>query len=220
VSGIDAATLREQGVNVELANWRSVVAPPGISAADRERLADAMLTMVTSEEWQSVLARYRWIDSPLTGRDLDAFIEAEQARVGAILQKLGTRSGAATTRAAASGYPLLVIGGLLLTGLAAAGGLRRSRTRETTTVATTGGRHRTRTAALIGSGLLLYLVLLERAGFVIASAILFWCIARSFDDRHPLRDAALGLAIAVLSYVLFARGLQLTLPAGIFGLLR
>jgi putative tricarboxylic transport membrane protein len=213
VAGIDAPTLREQGVDVELANWRSVVAPPGISAADRERLADAMRTMVQSEEWQGVLARYRWIDSFLAGRELDAFIEAEEARVVTVLQKLGLEGGAATTRGATGGYPLLVIGGLLVTGLAAAGGLRRVRTRKTTTVTATGARHRARTAALIGAGLLLYLALLERAGFVIASAVLFWCVARSFDDRHPVRDGVLGLAIAVASYVLFAHFLQLTLPS-------
>jgi putative tricarboxylic transport membrane protein len=212
VAGIDAPTLRELGVDVDLANWRSVVAPPGISAADRERLAHAMRTMVASEEWRSVLARYRWIDSFLTGRDLEAFIEAEEARVGAILQKLGTGGGAAATRPGTSWYPLLVISGLLATGVAAAAGLKRSRAREPIGPAT-GLGERIRTAALIGAGLLLYVALLERAGFVMASAVLFWCVARSFDDRHPLRDALLGLAIAVASYVLFAYFLQLTLPA-------
>jgi len=36
--GLDAPTLRVQGVDVELENWRSLVAPTGINAADRERL--------------------------------------------------------------------------------------------------------------------------------------------------------------------------------------
>ena len=36
--GVDIPTLREQGVNVEFENWRSLVAPPGITPADRARL--------------------------------------------------------------------------------------------------------------------------------------------------------------------------------------
>ncbi len=55
-------------------------------------------------------------------------------------------------------------------------------------------------------------VLAERAGFVIAASLLFWCTARAFDDRHPVRDGIAALAISLTSYVLFARVLQLSLP--------
>ena len=33
----------------------------------------------------------------------------------------------------------------------------------------------------------------RRAGFIVAAALLFWFIARAFDARHPLRDAACAL---------------------------
>jgi putative tricarboxylic transport membrane protein len=56
------------------------------------------------------------------------------------------------------------------------------------------------------------LFLAERAGFVIAATVLFWCTARAFDHRHPVRDAVAALAISLASYVLFARVLQLSLP--------
>jgi putative tricarboxylic transport membrane protein len=216
VAGIDAPTLREQGVDVELVNWRSVVAPPAVSDDDRRRLVDTVQAMVRSPEWREVLARYRWIDSFLAGPELDAFVAAEETRVRAILQQLGTSSGATATTAVATGYPLLVLAGLLVTGLAAAGVFRGSR--AASAPAPTMSRERLRTAALLGGGLLLHLALLERAGFVIASAVLFWAVARSFDDRHPVRDGVLAVAMAAASYALFARGLQLTLPAGIFGL--
>jgi len=42
--------------------------------------------------------------------------------------------------------------------------------------------------------------------------VLFWCTARAFDNRHPVRDAVAALAISLASYVLFARVLQLSLP--------
>ena len=64
-------------------------------------------------------------------------------------------------------------------------------------------------------GIIVHLLLAERGGFVVASAPLFWCTARAFDPRRPLRDAAFSVAISVGAYLLFARVLQLTLPAGI-----
>jgi putative tricarboxylic transport membrane protein len=58
-------------------------------------------------------------------------------------------------------------------------------------------------------------VFLERLGFVIAAAVLFWLTARAFDTRHPARDALFAIGMSVASYLLFARVLQLQLPAGI-----
>ena len=65
--GLDAPTLREQGVDVEFENWRSIVAPPGISADDRRRLEAALEAMVRSAEWREMLQRYRWLDRYLAG---------------------------------------------------------------------------------------------------------------------------------------------------------
>ncbi len=40
IAGINAPTLREAGVALDLANWRAVVAPPGLSDAERASLTD------------------------------------------------------------------------------------------------------------------------------------------------------------------------------------
>jgi hypothetical protein len=45
--------------------------------------------------------------------------------------------------------------------------------------------------------------------------VLFWFAARAFDERHPARDAVFAVAISVSAYLLFARVLQLSLPAGV-----
>jgi len=50
---------------------------------------------------------------------------------------------------------------------------------------------------------------------VIATAVLFWFTARAFDERHPLRDAIVALAVSTSAYLLFVRVLQLSLPAGL-----
>jgi putative tricarboxylic transport membrane protein len=72
LSGLNVPTLREQGVDVQFENWRSLVAPPGISHLDRRRLETTVDAMVQSAEWREALQRYRWIDRYLTGPQLAA----------------------------------------------------------------------------------------------------------------------------------------------------
>ncbi len=68
----------------------------------------------------------------------------------------------------------------------------------------------------LGLALLLNLVLLERAGFVISSSVLFWLAARAFHSRRPARDATVAVLLSLLVYFAFTRGLGLILPLGIF----
>src|SRR6185503_12184171 len=48
-------SLKEQGVNVELANWRGVFAAPGITKAQRDELITALEKATKSKEWQETL---------------------------------------------------------------------------------------------------------------------------------------------------------------------
>jgi putative tricarboxylic transport membrane protein len=77
------------------------------------------------------------------------------------------------------------------------------------------GRSGRASVAWLGTGILTYLLLAEPGGFVIASAVLFWCTARAFASERPLRDATYAVMISVGAYLLFARVLQLSLPAGV-----
>jgi putative tricarboxylic transport membrane protein len=209
----DAPTLKEQGVDVELENWRSLVAPPGVSAADRQRLETAVGAMVRAPAWRDALARFRWNDRYLTGDEFARFSDSEEARVQGILKKLGTGGDLAPT----GPYPLLILAGLAIFATIAAWGAWRGRPH----VASAADAAAAATAvawkaiALVAIGILLDLLLVERAGFVIASTALFWVTARAFDPRHPARDALFGLGISIGAYLIFARLLQLPLPAGI-----
>ncbi len=51
-------------------------------------------------------------------------------------------------------------------------------------------------------------------GFPMAAAALFVCVARGFRSRRPVRDFALGLAIALSATLLFAHFLGLPLSWG------
>lgn len=214
--GLPIPTLREQGVNIEFENWRSVVAPPGISVADRRRIEAAVDAMVQSAAWREALGRYRWLDRYLAGDAFARFVDAEETRVQDILTKLGTTQGDGRTRISAAGpYPLIVLSGLVLCAVAAIVGGRRVRKDPAYGVNERVVRPGWRPIALIAAGIVLDLVLAERAGFIIASAALFWFVARAFDPRHPLRDALFGTAVSIGAYVVFGRVLDLPLPGGV-----
>ena len=86
---VNAATLKEQGIDVVFENWRSVAAPPGLDAAGRRRLAAAVDAMVHSAEWHDQLTRYRWLDRYLAGDQFAQFVDGEEGRVRDILRAFG-----------------------------------------------------------------------------------------------------------------------------------
>src|SRR3990170_1033858 len=87
--GINVPTLKEQGINVEFGNWRGVVAPEGIGAADRKALLDTIDVMVKSASWKAELRKQNWEDAYLAGDAYTRFIRAENERIGAVLKGVG-----------------------------------------------------------------------------------------------------------------------------------
>ncbi|MGE0815996.1 MAG: tripartite tricarboxylate transporter substrate-binding protein [Vicinamibacterales bacterium] len=211
-------TFREQGVDVDIENWRSVVAPPGIGVADRQRLEDLVEAMVRSEAWARTLEQYRWNDRYLAGAAFGRFMAAEEARVEGILARLGTGPSAAAAASEGVGaYPVFVLGGLLVTGALSAVGLlrRRAWAGEAPVDPFPAGPVQWLAVATVLGAAVLDPLLLERAGFVVASAVLFWLTARAFDPTRPFRDAIAAVGLSVAAYVLFARLLDIALPAGV-----
>ncbi len=72
-----------------------------------------------------------------------------------------------------------------------------------------------RAVGTIAAALFVYVLILEVAGFVVASALLFWGVAVAFGSRSWLRDPLVGLALALTVYLAFTRLLGLRLPAGV-----
>lgn len=89
VDGIDVPTFVEQGYDVAMANWRGYVAPPGISDEVRDELIAMVTEMRETSDWQETLARNSWVDSFMTGAELDAFIGTETERTTQIMTELG-----------------------------------------------------------------------------------------------------------------------------------
>jgi putative tricarboxylic transport membrane protein len=66
----------------------------------------------------------------------------------------------------------------------------------------------------VAVGLVLQMALIESAGFVTATTLLFWCCACGFGSRAGVRDAVISLVLAIGVYLLFTRGLSVNLTAG------
>lgn len=87
--GLDIPTLMEQGIDLEVVNWRGVVAPPGISDEERDALVATMDAMVATDAWQEVLKRYQWNGVYLSGDAFAEFLDSESQRVEKVLQNIG-----------------------------------------------------------------------------------------------------------------------------------
>jgi putative tricarboxylic transport membrane protein len=87
--GIDVPTFKEQGIDLVLTNWRSVVAPPGITDAQKKALSEAIDKMVKSQAWKDILKQKGWDDGYMPADAFAAFLKQEQARVRGVLQSVG-----------------------------------------------------------------------------------------------------------------------------------
>ena len=90
-AGIDVPTLKEQGVNVELFNWRGVFGAPGITEAQKKALLAAIDTTAKSPAWKETLTKMDWIDIYLSGDAFGKYLDEENKRIGDILAKLNLK---------------------------------------------------------------------------------------------------------------------------------
>ena len=125
-----------------------------------------------------------------------------QIRVAPIYAKVGPRL-----------FPGLVAAGLAAVGLvllreAWQGGLASDEERAPQDL---------RAGIWVAGGLLLQIVLYNRAGFIIAATVGFLAVATGFGSRRYLRDTAIAILLAVAIYLGFTRGLGLRLPTGLLG---
>lgn len=89
IPGVDVPTLTELGVNVTLANWRGVFAPPGLNDAQRDKLIDLVSRMVTTPDWAKTLATRRWTDVFMTEQPFKRQIAKDIADTEAVLKDMG-----------------------------------------------------------------------------------------------------------------------------------
>jgi putative tricarboxylic transport membrane protein len=89
LAGVDIPTFVEQGVALSVANWRGVVAPPGINAGQKAALTSLIDRMQRSTPWKQVLARNHWIDMFQSGPAFEGFLRQEHDRAAGVLKSIG-----------------------------------------------------------------------------------------------------------------------------------
>ncbi|MDP9849417.1 Bug family tripartite tricarboxylate transporter substrate binding protein [Streptosporangium lutulentum] len=89
LGNVDAPTLKEAGVDVELANWRGFVAPGELDDAAKQNLTDLVTKMHASQTWKDEVTKNGWTDVFQTGQPFADFLTAEQAKIKAVIAEMG-----------------------------------------------------------------------------------------------------------------------------------
>ncbi len=89
LKGINIPTLKEQGINVVIGNWRGVYGAPGISKAQRKTLTDLVLKAAASKSWAQALEKNNWTPAVLSGAAFDEFVDNDFAALRATMVKAG-----------------------------------------------------------------------------------------------------------------------------------
>ncbi len=212
VAGIDAPTLRDSGIALDLANWRAIVAPPGLSDAEQAELTARISRVATSPQWKATLAQNGWDDQFLTGPPLRQFLLAEQSRIEDVLRRLSA------TNARSSSLPIAVTPATLPNATAilfaiALAFVTWTSVRQTISLPPTGGTM----AVSIAAALLILPFLFVTLGFVASSTVTFAAAATALRGQRPSAhslaiDAAVGGAFSLLLFLIFTRGLGVALP--------
>ena len=89
LKGLDAPTLKEQGVNVVIGNWRGVYGAPGITAAQQQALIEMILKALKSKSWLEASEKNSWTPAVLTGAAFAKFVDEDFASLRATMVKSG-----------------------------------------------------------------------------------------------------------------------------------
>jgi putative tricarboxylic transport membrane protein len=89
LSGIPIPTLKEQGIDVEIGNWRGVYGAAGITPAQRDALADLIVKATKTKSWKESLEKNNWTSAVLTGQAFSDFVDTDFAALRATMVRAG-----------------------------------------------------------------------------------------------------------------------------------
>ncbi|MEP7298577.1 MAG: hypothetical protein ABI702_20525 [Burkholderiales bacterium] len=82
------ASFREQGLAVDLGNWRGVFAAKGLSNANVDALRGAVQKATQFASWKEALASNNWQPAWLAGPELKQALETDQSMASALVHML------------------------------------------------------------------------------------------------------------------------------------
>ncbi|GAA0720524.1 tripartite tricarboxylate transporter substrate binding protein [Dactylosporangium roseum] len=89
IAGRPVPTIGSSGYNLELMNWRGVLAPPGITEAQRAAMVKLVDQMHDTPQWKQILADQGWTDLYRSGSDAATYFRSETERIKGVLVDLG-----------------------------------------------------------------------------------------------------------------------------------
>lgn len=89
LKGINVPTLKEQGIDVEIGNWRGVYGAPGITPEQSKTLIDLLVKATKTKSWAESLEKNNWTPALLTGAEFAKFVDNDFASLRATMVKSG-----------------------------------------------------------------------------------------------------------------------------------
>jgi len=89
LKGIEVPTLKEQGINVVIGNWRGVYGAAGITPEQRKALTELVTKATKTKAWAEALEKNGWTPAYMAGPEFDKFVDDEFASLRAVMAKSG-----------------------------------------------------------------------------------------------------------------------------------
>ena len=82
-------TLKEQGIDVSLSNWRAFIGPKGLTPAQVAYWENVLARVVATDEWKKELEAQNWDGRFLRSKEFAQYMDKEYAATKAILAEMG-----------------------------------------------------------------------------------------------------------------------------------
>ena len=87
--GVNVPTMKEQGFDVVLGNWRAIYGAAGITAEQRAQLTEMVVKATKTKSWAESLEKNAWTPALMTGKAFDEFVDNEFASLRGIMHLSG-----------------------------------------------------------------------------------------------------------------------------------
>ncbi len=82
-------TFTELGYPLTFINWRGFFGVPGLADEAQKELAELLLRMSTTPEWEAVRARHGWVNNFVVGSEFTKYLETQEQITGELMRELG-----------------------------------------------------------------------------------------------------------------------------------
>ena len=213
----DTPTFRELGIDLLFANWRAIVAAPGITRAQKNFYVELLREARATDEWKETLKRNNWTDSFLVGDEFDNFIIADSARTARTLKRVGMSGDKGTSWAAVGPYlfPNIAITGLIVLAAIIFWESRQSQISmagDASAIVSDDKRPDLKAFGQTAAIILAYILGLKFIGFIFVTPPVIVALSYLLGSRAYGRDIVVGLSVTTVIFIVFEHLLNVDIP--------